>query len=371
MIMNIPQCNPKANYLVHKDGIDRAIAQVLESGRYILGLNVEGFEKEFAEYIGVRFAVSVGSGTDALVIALRAMEIGKGHEVITVSHTAVATVAAIELCGATPVLVDIDPRTYTLDPGRLEKAVTGKTRAIIPVHLYGQPAALEAILDIAKRHEISVLEDCAQAHGAYFGKKRVGAWGSMGAFSFYPTKNLGALGDGGMIVTNDPVLAENARLHREYGWKERYISSLPGTNSRIDELQAAILRVKLLALDQENEARQKLAGVYEYVLRGTDIVVPAQPNASTHVYHQYVIRVPGRDALQKYLKSQGIGTLVHYPVPVHLQPAYLRRVRCAGTMTHSAEAARNVLSLPMFPELTIAEATNAAECVVTWLKNRR
>ena len=251
--------NPKAQYQAHKEEIDSAIQRVLDKGWYILGDETKAFESEFAAYIGVDHGIGVGSGTEALHIALAACGIGLGDEVITVSHTAVATVAAIELAGATPVLVDIDPDYYTLNPDKLESAISPRTKAIIPVHLYGQPADLTPILEIARQHGVLLIEDCAQAHGAMYGGRRIGAWGDIACFSFYPTKNLGALGDGGMVVTNDSALAERARLLREYGWAERYVSSIPGLNSRLDEVQAAVLSVKLRFLDADNEARALLA----------------------------------------------------------------------------------------------------------------
>jgi len=255
--------NPGAQYQAHKAEIDAAVARVLAGGWYILGEETRAFEAEFAAYIGVREAVGVGSGTDALQIALAACEIGAGDEVITVSHTAVATISAIEMAGATPVLVDIEPDFFTIDPAQIEAAITPRTKAIIPVHIYGQPANLDAVLEIASRHKLRVIEDCAQAHGAAFRGTRVGAHGDIACFSFYPTKNLGAIGDGGMVVTNDVALAERARLLREYGWAERYVSHISGRNSRLDELQAAILRVKLRRLDDDNQMRAQIAQTLE------------------------------------------------------------------------------------------------------------
>ena len=293
----IPQTDPRANYLAHKDEIDAAIAAVLAGGRYILGEQVAAFEREFAAYLGAgstegaTHAIGVGSGTDALHLALRACGIGPGDRVFTVSHTAVATVAAIELAGATPVLVDIDPATFTMDPNRLEEAVrrdeggnssnvkrhssiVTRHSAIIPVHLYGHPADMAAILEIARRYDLWVIEDCAQAHGATIDGQKTGTFGDIAAFSFYPTKNLGALGDGGAVVTSDPALAEQTRLLREYGWRERYVSAIPGLNSRLDELQAAILRVKLRYLDAENARRRALAAEYDRLLADSSVRTP-------------------------------------------------------------------------------------------------
>jgi len=343
--------NPLAQYQAHKTEIDAAMLRVLDKGRYILGEEVKAFESEFAAYIGVAHGIGVGSGTEALHVALRACNIGAGDEVITVAHTAVATVAAIELAGATPVLVDIEPDYYTLDPGKLEAAINSRTKAIIPVHLYGQPADLAPILEVAREHGLRVIEDCAQAHGAMYRGRRVGSWGDIACFSFYPTKNLGALGDGGMVVTNDPALAERARLLREYGWASRYVSRVAGWNSRLDELQAAALRVKLRYLDADNAARVRLAAVYRENLAGMLLVTPKCRADATHVFHLYVVRSRERDELQTFLQARGVGALVHYPVPVHLQPAYQGRLRGSDKLPETERAAREVLSLPMFPEL--------------------
>ena len=375
--LTIPQTNPRANYLAHKAEVDTAIARVLESGWYILGQEVAAFEQEFAAYIGVRHAVGVASGTDALEIALRACGIGLGDAVITVSHTAVATVAAIELAGATSVLVDIDPVTFTMDPNRLEDAiktisigrllaVNGRVKAIIPVHLYGHPADMPAIMNIARRYDLFVIEDCAQSHGAAFQGCKTGAWGHIAAFSFYPTKNLGALGDGGMVVTDDPHLAERARSLREYGWRERYVSEIPGMNTRLDELQAAVLRIKLSHLDQENEKRRTIAEAYNQLLNDTRLRLPICRSHALHVYHQYVIRAERRDALRSFLRERSIGTLIHYPVPIHLQPAYKERVTCMGTLLHTAQAAEQVLSFPMYPELSPELVRQVAEAMIVW-----
>lgn len=358
--------NPQANYLAHKDEIDAAIARVLDSGWYILGQEVTAFENEFAAYIGVRFAIGVGSGTEALHLALLTCGIGAGDEVITVSHTAVATVAAIELCGAIPVLVDIDLNTYTLDPNQIESAIAQRTKAVIPVHLYGHPADVESIISVAHRYGLSVIEDCAQSHGAVYKGHKTGAWGDIAAFSFYPTKNLGAMGDGGMVVTDNPELAERVRLLREYGWRQRYISDLPGLNSRLDELQAAILRVKLRYLDEENRKRQALAKIYDEMLSATSLTLPICVPGASHVYHQYVVRSEHRDSLREFLRKRGISTLSHYPVPVHMQPAYQSRLQCACSMTNTERVAREVLSLPMYPELTPEQVRQVAEIAVLW-----
>ncbi len=370
--------DPGAGYLAHRDAIDAAVRRVLESSWYILGQEVAAFEAEFARYLGVRDAVGVGSGTDALHLALRACGVGPGDAVITVSHTAVATVAAIELAGAAPVLVDIDPRSFTLDPNRLEEAVAehggrgrassaGRLKAIIPVHLYGHPADMPAVMDIARRHDLIVLEDCAQAHGAAVEGCKVGTWGHLAAFSFYPTKNLGALGDGGAVVTNDPWTAERARLIREYGWRERYRSEVPGMNTRLDELQAAVLRVKLRHLDRENARRREVTRTYDAALSATPLVLPRLRGDVDHVYHLYVVRSRQRDELRAALKADGIGTAIHYPAPVHLQPAYQGRLVLGGERLPETErACREILSLPMYPQMTDEQVAYVSERVVSW-----
>jgi dTDP-4-amino-4,6-dideoxygalactose transaminase len=365
----IRQTDPKASYLAHKAEIDGAIQRVLDSGWYILGGEVAAFEEEFARYLGSTNVVAVGSGTEALHIALRACAIGPGDVVLTVSHTAVATVAAIELAGATPLLVDIDPVTYTLSPNALEDTLlrmrstagADRIKAVIPVHLYGHPADMPVITDIAARYHLRVIEDCAQSHGATIDGRHTGTWGDMAAFSFYPTKNLGALGDGGAVATNDAQLAERVRLLREYGWRERYVSQVPGLNSRLDPIQAAVLRVKLQYLEQENERRRQVARMYDSALGDLPLVPPQSRGHVRHVYHQYVIRSARRDALRADLKARSVETLIHYPVPVHLQPAYQNRVAADATaLARTEEACTEILSLPMHPHLTNEEV----QCVV-------
>jgi len=361
----ILQTNPGLNYHAHKAEIDAAVVRVMEKGWYILGEQVAAFEREFAAYLGVAHAVGVANGTDALHVALRACGVGPGDEVITVSHTAVATVAAIELCGAVPVLIDVDPVHYTMMPDRLAAAITARTRAIIPVHVYGRPAELDQITAVARRHGLLVIEDCAQSHGADYRGKKAGWIGDIATFSFYPTKNLGALGDGGMVVTNDASRAEQAGLVRQYGWKDRYVSSIPGMNSRLDELQAAILRVKLRHLDAENARRRQIAARYTSLLEGANVGLPESPAAHPgHVYHQYVIQIKDRDTVRENLDRQGIHTLIHYPVPIHLQPAYAGKIRCAGPMENTERLARSILSLPMYPELTDAQVDHIARGVL-------
>ena len=353
--MFIPQTDPAANYLVHKSEIDAAINNVLNSGRYILGQEVEAFEKEFASYLGVDHAIGVGNGTDALELSLRACSIGPGDLVFSVSHTAVATIAAIELVGATPVLVDIDPLTFTMDPNSLKAALAnppiGIPKAIIPVHLYGHPVDLPAIMQIARQHELYVIEDCAQSHGAAISERKTGNWGDIAAFSFYPTKNLGALGDGGAVVTNKVELADKVKALREYGWQERYISKFPGMNSRLDEIQAAVLRVKLRHLKDDNNRRMTIANRYIELLGTTSLILPMRKHDITHVYHLFVIRSKHRDDLQIYLKKKGIGTSIHYPMPVHLQPGYKNRIFTCKPLNETELASHEILSLPMYPEL--------------------
>lgn len=360
----IPTIDLNRQYQSIRAEVDDAIARVLAEGAFILGEEVAAFENEFAEYCGVAHAIGVASGTDALQLALLACGIGAGHEVIAPSHTAVATIAAIEMTGAKPVLVDIELTRLGLDPQAVAAAITNRTRGILPAHLYGCPVDLNPILEIAREKKIVVLEDCSQAHGARYHGRRVGGWGDIAAFSFYPTKNLGALGDGGAVVTNDPQMAEKVRLLRQYGWKERYVSQVKGMNSRLDELQAAILRVKLRHLDDWNARRRELANFYLDLLSGTDLVLPTQPEDSEHVFHQFVIRHSRRDELQAQLRAQGIHTLVHYPVPVHLQPAYANLSPMDKTLSKSERAAREVLSLPMYPELTEDEVRRVSQCIL-------
>ncbi|MCI0391351.1 MAG: DegT/DnrJ/EryC1/StrS family aminotransferase [Acidobacteria bacterium] len=369
------QADPKANYLAHKREIVEALRQTLESGRYILGEQVDGFEREFAAYLGAKRCVGVANGTDALHLALRAVGVGAGDAVITVAHTAVATVAAVEMAGALPLLVDIDPATFTISPEMVEDAIRIyhdrlRIKAVLPVHLYGRPADMRAICDVARRYDLKVVEDCAQAHGAAIhsmGGLKVGALGDAAAFSFYPTKNLGALGDGGAVVTNDAEVAERVALLREYGWRERYVSDLPGFNSRLDELQAVVLRVKLKYLDEENAKRKEIARTYDELLAPTSLRLPERLGGVESVYHQYVARCDDRDGLREHLRKQGVGTLVHYPVPVHLQPAYRNRVPVhRGALPVTEQAARQVLSLPMHPQLSNAQAERVCAAIGGW-----
>jgi dTDP-3-amino-3,4,6-trideoxy-alpha-D-glucose transaminase len=353
--MTILCSNPSAFVAEHEEEIIEAVRKTLRSGWYILGQEVKKFEDEFAQYCGVRYGVGVASGTDALFLALSACDLGPGDEVITVSHTAVATVAAIAHTGATPVLVDIREDTFTVDPEKIRAAITPRTKALVIVHLYGLPADMDQIQAIAKNHGLMLIEDCAQAHGARYRGKRVGSFGDFGCFSFYPTKNLGAIGDGGMIVTNRPEMAEKVRLLREYGWKKRYVSEISGYNSRLDELQAAILRIKLRTLDADNERRRAIAKKYHNNIPAGSIILPVTPDGYESVYHLFVVHTGCRDALQTFLQENEIQTLIHYPVPVHLQPAYQKSCRIPHPLVNTETAANEVLSLPMYPELNDAD----------------
>lgn len=355
--------NPAAQYLALREEIDAAVQAVMRGNRYILGPEVEKFEQEFAAYIGCAHGVGVANGTDAIELALRGLGIGEGDEVITVSHTAVATVAAIEAAGAVPVLVDVDPEFFTLNPVHLAEALTSRTKAAIAVHLYGQSADLEAIGAFCRQHRLALIEDVAQAHGARWQGRRLGSIGHVACFSCYPTKNLGAIGDGGIVTTGDANLARRIRMLREYGWAQRYVSTLAGQNSRLDELQAAILRVKLRHLDAANERRRQLAERYRERLQGLPgIQLPQVRPGSEHVYHLFVIRTDRREALMAHLKTRDIHAGVHYPVPVHRQPAYADRLRSTDMPVTDALAG-TVLSLPMYPELGLAEVTTVADAI--------
>lgn len=361
--MTIPFNELRSGYLAQRQEIDDAVRRVLESGWYILGREVAAFEEEFAAYCGAAACVGVNSGTDALYLALRACNIGPGDEVVTVAHTAVATVAAIRMTGATPVLVDIDPLRYTMSPAALAEATTPATRAVIPVHLYGQSVDMDAIMAIAGNR--FVIEDCAQAHGARYKGQPVGSFGNLACYSFYPTKNLGALGDGGAVTGNDPALLDRVRLLREYGWtpQERYVSHVEGVNSRLDEMQAAILRVRLRHLDAGNAARRRLAERYAAMLPA-ELQKPVEAQECRHVYHLYVVQTEQRDRLRAHLAEQGIGSGIHYPVPVHLQPAYAGDAIRARNLRVTERAAGEVLSLPMHPALR-EEQIDAVAAAVT------
>lgn len=377
MSLSIPLVDLLGQTQSVRAAVDAAITRTLDSGWYILGRETAAFEEEFAAYIaghsrlapGAQIGcVGVNSGTDALHLALWACDIGPGDEVITVAHTAVATAAAIMLAGATPVFVDVDPATYTLDPAALAAAITPRTKAVIPVHLYGHPADMETILAVARPAGLRVIEDCAQAHGALVRGRHVGAWGDLGCFSFYPTKNLGALGDGGAVVSADPHLAARVRLLREYGWtpQARYVSQTPGMNSRLDEMQAAILRAKLPHLDAWNAARRALAAVYAAQLP-PGAALPVERPGCRHVYHLYVVRVADRDGVRARLQAAGVGTGIHYPVPIHRQPAYAHLPQAQTRLPQTERLAGEIISLPMHPLLTAEQARTVAEALAAAL----
>lgn len=323
-----------------------AVNRVLKSGWYILGPEVEAFEKEFAEYHDTKHAVAVANGTDAIELALRASGVGPGDEVITVSHTAVATICAIERAGAIPVLVDINPRTYTMDVDLVESVITERTKAIVPVHIYGYPVEMDKLVDIARKYKLLLVEDCAQAHGAEFRGRKVGTFGHIAAFSFYPTKNLGAYGDGGAILTNNSEIAKKLIRLRNYGQISRYEFVEWGVNSRMDEIQAAILRVKLKHLDEQNAERRKIASRYSKLLK--NVILPLEEKDYKHAYHLFVVRHDKRDALQNLLTQNGVGTLIHYPLPVHMQPAYKHLGYNFGCLPITEEISEQIISLPIY-----------------------
>lgn len=354
----IPQVSPGAAYLQHRVAIDSAIAAVMVSGNYMLGAQVEAFEQEFARYLGVSQAIGVANGTDAVALALRALGVTTGDVVATVSHTAVATVAAIRMIGAIPLLVDIEADGYNMDATHLADSLAARrVKAVVVVHLYGQPAKLDLIADIARRHGAWLVEDCAQAHGAQWQGRRVGSIGDAAAFSFYPTKNLGAFGDGGLVATNDAAVAERVRAMRQYGWRGSRVSAMPGVNSRLDELHAAMLRVRLEFLDQDNARRVQIAAQYDASLAASGLYLPPRVGATSPVFHQYVVASPCRDQLRSALIAQGIGTAVHYADPAHRQPGYADSLRGPGGLPRTERAAAQVLSLPMFPQLTDAQVS--------------
>ena len=367
----IPVSNPHANYLAHKADIDRAITGVLESGRYILGPEVAQFEKEFAAGLKIPFCVGVASGTDALALALRAVGVGPGDEVITVSHSAVATTAAIEQIGAIPVFIDIDPKTRCMDPGNIASAVNKLTKAIVPVHIYGKMASMLEIRRIASDFNLKIVEDCAQAHGARMDEAFAGTIGDAGCFSFYPTKNIGALGDGGAVVTGDAATYERLLMLRQYGWKERYISSCQGYNSRLDEVQAAILRVKLKFLPGENEKRRTIARQYSACLAGSAVGRPDMPANELHAMHLYVVETTDRGAFERFMHDNGIDTMRHYPSPIHLQPAYAGRVSGAGRLVRTERLYETIVSLPMYPELSDEDVDHVCGVLTNWLAQNK
>lgn len=355
--MKVPFLDLKGAHLALSRDLEEAFARVLGSGWYLLGAELEAFEQEFARYCGARYCVGVGNGLDALHLILRGYEISGGDEVIVPSNTYIATWLAVSYAGATPVPVEPDPSTYNIDPDRVEAAITSRTRAVIAVHLYGQPADMDPIREIARRRGLRLIDDCAQAHGARHKGKRVGALADASGFSFYPGKNLGALGDGGAVTTDDEALARRIRVLRNYGSQEKYHNDVKGFNSRLDEIQAAFLRVKLRMLDTWNVAREAIARRYLQALSDTGLSLPHVPDWVVPVWHVFVVRTAERDALRGALEAVGVGTMIHYPVPPHLQPAYVDLGYGLGDLPIAEALHREVLSLPMYPTLTEAQVS--------------
>jgi dTDP-4-amino-4,6-dideoxygalactose transaminase len=361
--MNVPFLDLKRQYDSIKEEIDQAVSGVLAHAKFIMGPEVKAFEEKVAEYCGAKSAVGVASGTDALLLSLRACGVGPGDEVITTDFSFFATAGVITRLGATPVYVDIDPDTYNIDPGQIEKSITPKTKAIMPVHLYGQCADMDPIMDVAKRHNLKVVEDAAQAIGSKFKGKKAGTLGHFGCFSFFPSKNLGAAGDGGMIVTSDPKMDELLRMLRVHGAKPKYYHSIVGYNSRLDTLQAAILEVKLKYLDGWTQKRREHAKVYNQAFAGSGIITPKEEEFNYHIYHQYTIAVKNRDGLREVLKEKQIGHDVYYPVPLHLQECYRSLGYKEGDLPVTEAKSREVVSIPIYPELTAEEQSYVIETI--------
>lgn len=359
--MPIPMLDLKAEYTLFREELLARLATTLESTQYILGPNVQALEKEVAAHVGVSHAVGCASGTDALHLALRALGIGAGDEVITSPFTFIGTSEAISYTGATPVFVDIQADTFNIDPAAIEQAITPRTRAVMPVHLYGQAADLDTIVALCSRHALRLVEDCAQSYGARYGGRMTGSFGDFGCFSFYPSKNLGAFGDGGMLTTADEGLAAEVRVYRNHGSRERYHHHVIGYNSRLDEIQAVILRVKLQHLEAFNARRRAIAQAYDERLAGV-VVTPVEAPGRTHVYHQYTVRSPRRDAIQQALAEAQIGSMIYYPVPLHQQEVYAEL--CRGVHLPVAEAvAQEVISLPIFPQMTLDQVDRVCDVV--------
>jgi len=350
--IKVPYLDLRAQYQSIKPEIDAAIARVLDSCQFVLGAEVAAFEREFAAYCGTAECIALNSGTSALHLALLAAGVGPGDEVITVPFTFVASVAAVVYTGARPVLVDIDPRSFTMDPASIEAAITSRTKAILPVHLYGHPADMDPIMDVARRHRLVVIEDAAQAHGAKYKGRPAGSIGEIGCFSFYPSKNLGAYGEGGAVTTSNPEYARTIRMLRDWGQDRKYHHVLRGFNCRMEEFQGAILRVKLRHLEQWTGARRAVVAKYNQLLADCDVERPIELPWARHVYHVYTLRTKDRDGLQAALQAEGIQTAVHYALPVHLQPAYADLGYSRGAFPQSEKAAKEVLSLPLYPEMT-------------------
>ncbi|HMM28134.1 MAG TPA: DegT/DnrJ/EryC1/StrS family aminotransferase [Aggregatilineaceae bacterium] len=366
--MKVPFVDLRAQHQALRDQLQDAFLAVLDRADFALGEDVACFEAEFAALCGTNHAVGVASGLAALELALRAYGIGPGDEVIVPAHTFVATAAAVTFAGAQPVLVDIDPSTFNLDAAQIESALSPRTRAIIPVHLYGLPAPMDPIMALAERHHLIVIEDACQAHGAAYRERRTGALGHAAAFSFYPTKNLGGCGDGGMVVTDDLVIAERIRALRNCGQRVKNEHELFPFNARLDTLQAALLRVKLRSLERWNSARRDAAHLYDKCLQGAGLLLPQESPDSTHVYHLYVVRTPERDALRAYLQQQGIGTAIHYPRLIHQQPFYVERGIVHGRLDNAEQVCREIVSLPMYPEISAEQVRYVAAQIREFLR---
>jgi dTDP-4-amino-4,6-dideoxygalactose transaminase len=369
--VNVPFADLNAQYNSIKEEVLEEIYIVLESSSFILGPKVEEFEKKFSKFCGSRFCVGVDSGLSAIQLSLLSAGVGPGDEVITAANTFIATASAISFAGARPVLVDIDPETYNMDPSQLSLAITEKTKAVIPVHLYGQPADMDPILEISEENDLTVIEDACQAHGATYRGKRAGSIGDAGCFSFYPGKNLGAYGDGGAIVTDYEELAHGVRTMRNYGQDKKYHHIAPAYNKRLDSLQAAVLVAKLRHLEEWNAARQKNAAIYDSLLSGSCVITPFKLDSVEHVYHLYVIRSEERDELMGHLNSHGISCGLHYPIPVHLHPVYENLGYMAGSFPASEKASKRILSLPIVPEISGEQIQYVAECIHQFDKTRK
>lgn len=367
----IPFAELKSQYLAIRDEIDAALARVLDAGWFILGRECAAFEEEFAQYVGASHVVGCASGTDAIHLALRAASIGPGDDVITAANTCVPTVCGIVASGARVVLADVDPTTLTISPQALAEAITPRTRAVVAVHLYGHPCDMDAIMEVARSNSLIVVEDAAQAHGADYKNRKCGSIGDVAAFSFYPSKNLGAYGDGGAVVTNDAAISDRARQLRNYGEDRRYHSVCEGVNSRLDEMQAAVLRVKLRHLEAWNRARRDRADAYRAALIGAPLRLPSEADWARTNHHLFVVRATERDGLKDHLNSAGIGTQIHYPTPIHLQPAYRRLGYDAGRFPVSEQSCREVLSLPLYPELPMAAVDSIAAAIHDFYARRR
>ncbi len=357
----------KEQYQNIKDDILKAITEVINNSRFVLGPQIDEFEHKFAEFSHVKYAVGVASGTDAIILALKSLGIGQGDEVITAANTFIATVLGISYSGASPILVDNNPASYNIDPAKIEAVITSKTKAIMPVHLYGQMADMDAILAIAKKHNLKVIEDACQAHGAEYKGRKSGSIGDISCFSFYPSKNLGAYGDGGMVLTNDEDLYQKTKMLRDYGQSQKYHHEIKGHNSRLDSIQAAILLAKLPHLEAWNERRRSIARLYNELLSEVDVVTPIEGQGYRHIYHLYVIRTKNRDEMFEYLKSKQISCGIHYPIPIHLQNAYKDLSYKEGDFPVTEKSAQEILSLPMFPELREHQVRYVVEAIKEFL----